>query len=335
MKNREILVDAPNFTAVLPGTCNANCDFCFWSREDQGGSVTHWDFAKKLAGTLDSLPADFWQISLSGGEPTISPVFDEVINVIRSRRNKFSKVVLTTNGVRLAEKSSVIRGVVDHINISRHAVDDDENLKRFRSLTVPTGKEIEGLVNLDYGNADVSLNCVISRYTFSPFCLDYVLWARRLGVKAVNFRIESGSLDACIAEAVIGLAYGGQSSGCPVCRTTHMLVDDFPINWKYSLEEPSHTWKGIYELIMQPNGELTVDWEGKDKASPEEIQTKKGKDKEMSKQSNRELAERLITLAEKLLEDGKQEEMPIRSSHEYASVKNKITDTGCNHGGGC
>ena len=23
----------PNFTIVLPGPCQANCDFCFWNRE--------------------------------------------------------------------------------------------------------------------------------------------------------------------------------------------------------------------------------------------------------------------------------------------------------------
>lgn len=26
----------PNVTVLLPGTCNARCDFCFWNRDADG-----------------------------------------------------------------------------------------------------------------------------------------------------------------------------------------------------------------------------------------------------------------------------------------------------------
>ena len=76
-----LLVDTPNLSVMLPGACNAKCEFCFWNRDQQANKFPMMDFADRLAKVLDSLPSQFSQVSVTGGEPTISPVLDEVMDV--------------------------------------------------------------------------------------------------------------------------------------------------------------------------------------------------------------------------------------------------------------
>jgi len=52
------------------------------------------------------------------------------------------------------------------------------------------------------------------------------------------------------------------SSLCPVCRTDTILYKGIPVTFKYSPVEPSAILDTVYELIMQPNGEVTIDWAG-------------------------------------------------------------------------
>ena len=131
----KLVSPTPNLSLMLPGWCNAKCEFCFWERAQLANKFPQKEYATKVADFLDRLPESFRQISVTGGEPTISPVFDDVISVIASRKNKFNKMVLTTNGINLDQKASIISGVVDHINISRHHYDDELNNKIFKTNT--------------------------------------------------------------------------------------------------------------------------------------------------------------------------------------------------------
>ena len=43
------------------------------------------------------------------------------------------------------------------------------------------------------------------------------------------------------------------------------IINDVNVNFKYSVKETSEAINGIYELIIQSNGDLTFDWAGKNK----------------------------------------------------------------------
>ena len=53
-----------------------------------------------------------------------------------------------------------------------------------------------------------------------------------------------------------------------MCRVARQVVRNQQVNWKYSILEPTQNWNGIYELILQPNGKLTADWNGIQEVEP-------------------------------------------------------------------
>ncbi len=325
----KLLVDTPNLSIMLPGACNAKCEFCFWNRDQHANNFPLMDFAARLALTLDALPRQFAQVSVTGGEPTISPVLNEVMDVLRQRRKRFPKVVLTTNAVRLLKNEDTIRGVVDHINISRHHHNDLENLAIFKTKGVPSESDLSKIIKADYG-ADICFNCVVPPTVDAEFCEAYIEWARCYQhIVAINFRIYHNSMEQCATEKKFAKKYGARDvSTCPVCRVMRMTVRGMHVNWKYSVLEPTEHWNGIYELVVQPDSRLTADWAGLLNVKPQEIQGGN-----MAK-SNRELAEELIELAKRLLEDDKKPKKKtiVKHVHHY-----KSSGGGCHHssGGGC
>jgi MoaA/NifB/PqqE/SkfB family radical SAM enzyme len=322
----KLLGDTPNLSVMLPGHCNAKCEFCFWNRDQQANKFPMMDFADRLARILDSLPWQFSQVSVTGGEPTISPVLDEVMAVLRERRERFPKVVLTTNAVRLMKNRDVIYGVVDHINISRHHHSDLENAAIFKTRGVPCESEIAKILKVDYG-ADICFNCVVPPTVTEKFCQSYIEWARYYQqIAAVNFRIYHNSMEECRAQKEFEKVYGSTDvTTCPVCRVMRMNVEGMQVNWKYSVQEPTQHWNGIYELVVQPDGRVTADWAGVQEIDPRNIEGGP-----MPK-SNRELAEELIELAKKLLE--KDEPKAKHGKRVIKTVYVQSSGGGCSHGG--
>ncbi len=77
-----------NFSIILPGDCNAKCKFCFWKRNRSESPL----FLQQLAWYLDALGGVVRQISITGGEPTLSPWFDGLMEVLKGYPDR--KVVL-------------------------------------------------------------------------------------------------------------------------------------------------------------------------------------------------------------------------------------------------
>lgn len=250
--------ETANFSIILPGSCNAKCSFCFWKRSSAESPM----FAQQLTWFLAALGPKVTQISLTGGEPTLSPVFDDVIAALRNRSE--TKIVLTTNGAALKEKLPLISGVVRHINISRHAIDDVENRSIFGTITVPTKADIAELCDMaNTLNIDVTLNKVVPHdYADMDEFKLFVEFAKSVGASSVSFRKDYSvnSLEATPLEKHLGRA--GITRSCPVCVTNSYLFRGIPVHFKMSLEEPSGVLPYIYEFIYHPDGRLTEDWKG-------------------------------------------------------------------------
>lgn len=261
---KENTIINPNLSIVVPGGCNANCQFCFWKK-----TKTCNNYLEKMKVTLSNLPSQFYQLSLTGGEPTLSPYLEDIVNSID--REKFRHTVLTTNGANLLEKVNILKGKIDHINISRHHYDDNINNSIFNSKMITT-EQLKNVTNeLNKVGIDVTYSAVLSENLSTKEEIEtYIQFAKENGASQVFFRKPHGTLDPTNAEKSFESIESKEYS-CPVCRTKNQIINDIRISWKASLEEPSKELGTIYELIMNENAELTKDWEGKLKVDSNKI----------------------------------------------------------------
>jgi MoaA/NifB/PqqE/SkfB family radical SAM enzyme len=213
-----------------------------------------------------TLPNAFKTLSISGGEPTLSPVFGQFLvrlSKFRQVNSRFDRVVLTTHGGNLMDWINTVGCVVDHINISRHDMSDFDNIKIFGTGSIPTNNELRGIIETIHKNTacDVTLNCVVKPDVTVYFCEQFIDYAKSLGADAVSFRKEASDVLPTFAEYTFAIKYGIKSeSKCPVCRGMEQDVDGFQVRWKGSVEEPSITTKGVYEAVIHPDGNIYTDW---------------------------------------------------------------------------
>jgi organic radical activating enzyme len=273
---------SPNFTILTPGACNAKCGFCFWNHEQGKLKPMMGTYRLKLKHNLTALPSMYRNISISGGEPTLSPYLPSILATIASvskNTGKFNRVVLTTNGVGLIEKEhddpwfSMLICTIKHLNISRHHFDDVENFKIFKTSSVPTTKQLADIIlkvqqaNILFGTAvDVTLNCVIDDSTTEDFCYQFIEFAQTVGAHAVSFRKQASTVDPTPVEQKFMETLGkGEFNNCPVCRGRQHVIDGYQIRWKGSVNEPSLVLGKVYEAIMHANGDVYADWGMKEK----------------------------------------------------------------------
>jgi cyclic pyranopterin phosphate synthase len=251
----------PNFSVILPGKCNAKCDFCFWKYEK---SPNNWLY--ELEETIKSLPDKFRRVSISGGEPTLSPVLDDAIKIIKNSRN-WDAVVLTTNGAKVVEKINSFIGV-NHVNLSVHSADDKENKKIFKTKSIPDHGEIINICNaLNSIGIDVNFNCVLrGQFKTKEDVLNYIKFAKLHGASSICFRQDQALVSTDKPKEMLWFKDIKVLNGwdCPVCKVWNQYIAGIKVSWKSAVPEPSKTIKDVYELVFNQNGKLTSDWEGKD-----------------------------------------------------------------------
>ncbi len=258
----------PNFTVVAPGGCNAECDFCFWKQERTGR-----DYMSKLKVVMDSLPSQFYMISISGGEPTISPFLNEILDAIDT--DQFTHRILTTNGTHLMKHIDKISEKIQHINISRHHWDEEINRKIFISKTVPTAKHLSECIDvLNQRGIDVTFSCVLTdEYILTKEdIIRYVEFAKECGASHVYLRKKHENLLPHHLEAEFGHSKIVKTHDCPACRTRVQLIKGMDVHWKTSVLEPSEVLPDVlFETVFQPSGKFTYDWDGTCEIDPLEI----------------------------------------------------------------
>src|SRR5574343_197632 len=248
----------PNFTIVMPGGCNAKCDFCFWKQ-----SRTDKEYLSKLQQTMDLLPSQFYMISISCGEQTISSYFEDVLNMIDTEQ--FTHRILTTNGTGLMKHIDLIAEKIQHANISRHHWDDEINDKIFiANGTVPSTEHIiECIDALNQRGIDVTFSCVLTdEYILTKEdIIKYVEYAKHCGASHVYFRKKHENLLPHELEKEFVVAKIVKSHDCAFCRTRIQLIKGMDVHWKTSVLEPSETLTDVlFETIFNSNGILTSDW---------------------------------------------------------------------------
>lgn len=256
----------PNTTVLLPGGCNASCDFCFWDRAEGSIKVPRDYYLDKVFSHLASLPDIFSTLSISGGEPTISPWFGSFLGRlgIYRRTSMLDRVVLTTNGSNITPFIAAIGCVIDHINISRHAIGSEANRNIFKTAAIPGDESLlEIIANIhSETECDVTLNCVVGEDVSVQFCYNFIHYAKTLGADAVSFRKEASDVTPTDAETFFVKKYGVlRETKCPVCRGLEQVVEGFNVRWKGSVVEPSKESNGVYEVVIHPDGGLYAGWD--------------------------------------------------------------------------
>lgn len=270
--------DNPNFTIITTGGCNSFCDFC----TDAFKRKPSPEYLKNLIDALSHrIPAHFTQVSISGGEPTLSPLLSTVLELIQMSK-RFRKVVLTTNGARLTENVELFKKTINHLNVSRHAIGYDANTKIFGTKDIVSDLSLKAAAfELNKAGIDVNLNHVYKKD--SALTMDYVFryieYARSVGATSVSFRYDQNenSLQPTYLETLFSDWVTVNPGGCPVCRNHTVLVNGFPVVFKASFAEPSKAIDDVYELIYHITGKLTTDWEGLREFTPD-MATKYEKD---------------------------------------------------------
>lgn len=270
--------DDPNFSIVAPGGCNANCSFCF-NKDKKGIETIRFDkYILSLLSTLKTLPDNFYQISITGNEPMISPNIFAILKSCELFKGKYSNILLTTNGTNLLEYMDKVSSSVHHINVSRHHYDFEENKKIFKGTWNVSDEYLEEAIDL-YGakGIDISLNCVINDATTKEFIFEYIAFAKRIGAYAIRFRKENGDVSFTDVEKLLDNTYPIiQSNKCPVCRTDLRVIKGFDTFWKSSTLEPSDTIKNeVYEVVFDVDGQNYLDWNRKKKIDVSKIGCKK------------------------------------------------------------
>lgn len=255
----------PNFTIILPGPCQAKCSFCYWKQDKNNDN-----FIKGLKKSLEEIPELFSQISISGGEPTISPFFKETLDIINEYKKigKIQKVVLTTNGLNLKELD--LTGI-NHINISRHSLTYNKNVDIFNTTKIPTNNELIDIVNhCNKFGIDVNFNVVFIDNVNTNYDInEWTILAKECNVSSITFRNQYGNYGFSKLESnLIENNYKPHIiSSCPVCRTSTFFVNGVKIRFHSSDYEPTESKQfqedEVYEVILQQNGNLTRDWEEK------------------------------------------------------------------------
>jgi len=256
----DIVVSDPNFSVVVPGGCNARCEFCFWGEKD---NLSTNKFNARLKEIINMLPDDFHQVSITGGEPTLCSGVQKILKTVRER---FDKVVFTTNGVALA--ADMIKDTVDHVNISRHHINDAENDLIYGVRGMPTAEQIAWLCDeMNEVGIDFTLHCVLTEYFKTADDIkEYIKFARTMGDSGVSFRKPHGNRSTNAPsnlERKFSKYKATYESDCPVCHSKTQIIGGMSVNWRSSSLEPSQGMDGIYELIMHQDGLLTSDWEAR------------------------------------------------------------------------
>lgn len=247
----ELKVNNPNLSVILPVGCNAHCSFCYWEKET-GLTPDRFKFI------AESLPKPlFNQVSLTGGETTLS---EDLTDYLKIAKENFSKVVLNTNGYKLTKEHIQL---ANHVNISRHHWLDEENDKVFKAKTI----DVDRLKELSsYG--DITLNCVLPDGFYDmDFISNYITFAKEMKAK-VAFRKYFNNLNKLPVDTNDTLNW---EHSCPACLHRNHTIDGADVTFKYSVQETSEAIDGIYELVLQANGSLTVDWAGKTKLEWKEV----------------------------------------------------------------
>lgn len=186
---------------VVPGTCNANCDFCYNKNSNKMNIGTYELKQQWLNNFILSLEQIILKINerqlisidITGNEPTLdTDFFIQIMHKLRnfSLKSKICRITCTTNGVGLMTVAPYMKDVVNYVNISVHDYNIDRRKAIFKTYS-PTDAMYKDMVKILLDN-DIytSAISVISEEIddFSNWRNEFINWANDIGFIGLRFR---------------------------------------------------------------------------------------------------------------------------------------------------
>jgi len=170
----------------ITNACNLNCIHCYQAKHSGGDDLSFEDWCKileqygKLAEKLHLIP----YFCISGGEPTISPLFPRILAELHSRWPKAAISVLT-NGAMLSDEivAELVRYKTD-IQISIDGPDSErhDHIRGQGNFE----KSMKGIKALQNMGLNAAFQAVLSNRT-ALWIQDFFEISGRMGAAAMNF----------------------------------------------------------------------------------------------------------------------------------------------------
>lgn len=195
-----------NFSIFVDDYCNADCKFCVaqlrYQNKNKMYQKNHLDYdtyLKRLDFVLSFIRPLNPSISLTGGEPTLSPIFLDIVKLVD--KYNFRKRTITTNGSALLKVvandiilNHLIRYNFDYLNISRVSSNDEEN-RRIMQYNIDkeycTNEMLKDILNIsNHSNLKHRLSCLLLRECVNSIdkMKEYLDNYMRLGANNFIFR---------------------------------------------------------------------------------------------------------------------------------------------------
>ena len=189
---------------VLPGTCNANCKFCYNKYIEEmklGSKEMKEKFLDKFLISLEKiiLKVDGKQrisLDITGNEPTLDTnFFIQVLHKLRnfSLKDSITRITCTTNGIGLLKAAPYMKGVVNYVNISVHDYDYKVRSNIFKTY-YPKDHDYQEIVKSLIDN-DIAVTAVAVIHhkidNFSVWRDHFISWALKIGFVSLRFRYDA------------------------------------------------------------------------------------------------------------------------------------------------
>ena len=178
----------PYIRLSITDICNFKCGYClpngYQVDKSDNRKFLHLEEIRRLARVFSKLGVQ--KIRLTGGEPTVRKDFFDIIKILKNEA-EIKKVVITTNGYHLDEKSKrLVDSGLDGVNISIDSL--DRNI--FKNVTghdrLPEIlKGIQNLQDLNFEN--IKVNAVLLNGVNASI-KDFNSWANFIKKNKVDFR---------------------------------------------------------------------------------------------------------------------------------------------------
>ena len=178
----------PYIRLSITDVCNFKCGYClpngYQVDKSDNRKFLHLEEIRRLARVFSKLGVQ--KIRLTGGEPTVRKDFFDIIKILKNEA-EIKKVVITTNGYHLDEKSKrLVDSGLDGVNISIDSL--DRNI--FKNVTghdrLPEIlKGIQNLQDLNFEN--IKVNAVLLNGVNASE-KDFDSWANFIKKNKIDFR---------------------------------------------------------------------------------------------------------------------------------------------------
>lgn len=207
IKDKDYLVYGNvNLSIFLTQHCNAHCNFCvaqlryFHEGVDyiKPAITDEKEYFSRLVEVISTIRPLNPSVSLTGGEPSISPLLPETLNILA--RHNVRKRTMTTNGSGLLRvlgegRKTVLDRLVDyklaHLNISRAHYDENINQEIMKIDGGFPNKDLEYIIRRARKKGiRPRLSCVLLKDYIDNFdeIIRYLDWAQSIGCDNVVFR---------------------------------------------------------------------------------------------------------------------------------------------------